>query len=313
MTRHTGAGSAFRVLGAFALVLAACGGGGTGDDDQAATTAAVASPETTVQAPEPTTTTEATQDTGDAEEDSTAQPTTSGRGSGSITVGGETYLFAVVDDEGSCDPDLFGVGFSAVLTRVDQDGNPIEMQDRPGSTEGVTVALPFEADTGGVIGGNFAGTAWSAGLDEESSIDSASIDGPRAEGTATFVTGDGEVVQGTFEVTCGRDSVQSSGSSGDFCDDLAASLVMDGQLDFADPDIDRLLAQAIDEFDGLRSRAPSEIAEDVDTLYEGVVLLEDIFSVHGYDVDAIPDDEMDRVYDESFTGAAQRLVEHCGF
>jgi hypothetical protein len=305
-----GSSGPFRVLIALAVVLSACGAGSAGDEvDQTTNTSAVDS----VQAGS-TATSETTEDTGTVDEDSSDQPTAPSRSSGTITVAGVTYLFAVVDDGGTCDPNFFG-GFRAILTHVDEDGGPIEMPDQPGFTEGIDVSLRGQDSTEGVILGSFGGVDWYAGDDgyEESRLVSVVIDGTRAEGTATFVTGDGEVVDGSFEVTCVAGSLGASGSSGDFCDDLAGSIAMDEDLDLADPAIDQLLDQAVAQFDELRSRAPSAISGDMDILYQALVAINELFADYAYDFTAIPDDEMQQVSSPQVDEASRNLQEYCDF
>lgn len=77
----------------------------------------------------------------------------------------------------------------------------------------------------------------------------------------------------------------------DFCTDYGSSNVVDQDLSLVDPKIDELLAEGVAQLDDLRSRAPTEIAADVDTVYDGMVLMEDIFARHDYDMTAIPEDE----------------------
>jgi hypothetical protein len=293
------------------VVLGACGGGSAGDEvDQTTNTTTVES----VQAGS-TATSETSENNGTSvDEDNSAQPTAPSRSSGTITVAGVTYLFAVVDDGGTCDPNFFG-GFRAILTHVDEEGNLIEMPDLPGFTEGIDVSLRGQGSTEGVILGNFGGAEWYAGDDgyEESRLVSVVIDGARAEGTATFVNGDGEVADGSFEVTCVAGSLGASGSSGDFCDDLAVSIAMDEDLDLADPAIDQLLDQAVAQFDELRSRAPSAISGDMEILYEALVAINDLFAEYDYDFTAIPDDEMQQVSSPQVDEASRNLQEYCDF
>lgn len=105
----------------------------------------------------------------------------------------------------------------------------------------------------------------------------------------------------------------ASSEGGDFCADIAASIAMDDDVSLTDPEIERILAQAISEMDSLRSRAPGGIAADVNTLYQSVILMDDILSGYGYDMTAVPEDEMQRLADPAIQEAGQRLSEYCGF
>jgi hypothetical protein len=108
-------------------------------------------------------------------------------------------------------------------------------------------------------------------------------------------------------------STEQSGETADneFCTSYAGSNVVDQDLSLVDPKIDELLAEGVAQLDALRSRAPTEIATDVDTVYEGMVLMENIFARHDYDMTAIPDDEMKQLSDPDIAAAAQRIADYC--
>jgi hypothetical protein len=97
-----------------------------------------------------------------------------------------------------------------------------------------------------------------------------------------------------------------------FCPTYANANVVDEDLSLVDPKIDELLAEGVAQLDDLRSRAPTEIAADVDTVYDGMVLMEDIFARHDYDMTAIPEDEMKQLSDPDIAAAAQRIADYCG-
>lgn len=193
-----------RVLSILVLLIAACGGGDSGNDPDPTTNGdgtigGGSTTEATVGEVEPEEPTQSTQ--GNSESGLEAAATTA-----VLTFGGDIYTFAIVDDSGSCDPDRFGVGLQAMLTHVDENGEPVETPD-DGRTEGIIIGLPKEGE-GGVIAGNFGGAVWSAGEDqhEASSIDSVTFDGARVDGSATYMNVEtGEAVEGTFEVTCAED------------------------------------------------------------------------------------------------------------
>lgn len=315
MTRPFRSGTTARVasiLCALTLLIAACGdedGDGdagpapaSGEDTADGTTATPSESEA-----EPEESTEADQETSGSSPDA-------GESTAVLTVGDETFMFAVVDDGGSCTPDFLG-GHRAILTRVDENGEPVEIPDLEGFTEVVDIVVSEDGEIEGVIGGNFGGTAWSAGEDgnEESSIDSVSIDGVRAEGTATFVNEEGDIAEGTFEVTCAEEPVAATGEAGDFCDDIAASIALDEDLSLTDPNLQLLLAEAISEMDAFRSLAPGDIAADVATLHEALIRMDDLLSRYGYDMTAVPEDELQEVGDAEVQEADRRLAEYCGY
>ncbi len=174
------------------VLLTACGGAGDGGP---VTTSSAAPTETSPP---------------DAGVDPTTETTVgddaamSGENEAVVTVGDQSYAFAVVDDGGSCNPDFFG-NYRAILTRVDDAGEPIEMEGETGITEGITISLAHDGSAAFVMG-NFGGMVWTAGDadDVDSAIDSFSLDGGSAEGVLTFVNEDGEAVEGTFEVVCAQ-------------------------------------------------------------------------------------------------------------
>lgn len=176
------------------LACAACGGGDAGEapGTTAAAGEAATSTEPSAESTPPETT---TPETTAATESQRQDPERSGA---VITVGGETFTYAVVDDGGSCNPDFFG-GFRAILTRIDENGDPVPNEEAgEGFTEGVTISVTEALE--GVIGG----PRWTAGQDgnETTSIDSVEIDGNRASGAATFAVGTDETAEGSFEVVC---------------------------------------------------------------------------------------------------------------
>jgi hypothetical protein len=149
----------------------------------------------------------------------------SGIGRGSVTINGETYYFGETSFPAlQCNPNLFGV-FFVVLQMVDEQGNEI-----PGGGGLQLVLLQEGSDPEELDQRNEARVAIEA-LDQEwiadeediaersleagtSQVDSYTIDGSRATGTATFYeensywasVGDASnavnVTEGTFEVTC---------------------------------------------------------------------------------------------------------------
>lgn len=311
-TRTGPSARAVRFLSVAALLVGACGGGDSS-----------AGPDSTTSGGDGTTTEATTAETapeGTTPDEST-EPSEVSNDSGFeraetmavLTLGGDTYTFAIVDDGGSCNPDLFGI-YRALLTRIDENGEPVEMPDLEGFTEGIDIVLANQGEAQTVIFGNFGGMAWSAGEDgnEESSIDSSSVDGPRAEGTATFINESGETVEGSFEVMCAEGSVTASGEGSDFCGEVAESVAMDESISLSDPDIEQILSQSIAEFDGFRAEAPAGIAPDVETLYQTLVVIDEILAAEGYDFNAVPEDEMQRLADPAIEGADQRLSEYCG-
>ena len=198
---------------ATAVALAACGG----SDDGAAPAAGPDAPEvpTTVASgsgeEEPT---ETSAPAGDSE--SGGAPAVDGD-QGTITVGGETFLFG--EGNGICTPDWQGQGmwFRADLGRVDEDGDPIEVPGMPDSINPAYFVFDHEGSrdaedqTGiyffGVVGSS-GDTEWGAShlAENGSGVDSVTLDGNRAHGTATFVSSDGDgPVSGTFEVICADD------------------------------------------------------------------------------------------------------------
>ena len=175
-----------------ALTIGGCGSGETADEPADTTTPRI---ESETSAPAETTT--AANDTVSADATSPGSELTAP--GAIITVGQETYRYALLDDGGSCDSNYLGVGFRAALTRVDESGTAVEHPDTPGIMEGVTIALG--PDGSGVIGGPRF-TAGGDG-DDSTSIDSVEIDGNRASGTATFAgPGFDGTVQGSFELLC---------------------------------------------------------------------------------------------------------------
>lgn len=129
-----------------------------------------------------------------------------GANSATITLDGTTYLFQL-DEGGTCDPNWVGTGgMRAILTMVDENGDPVAFEQDSTITQGVDMFLvmPGEGVPASTI---LVGLepAWWANPDSVagSGVDSLSLDGGHAEGTATFMTeaGDGPA-QGSFEVNC---------------------------------------------------------------------------------------------------------------
>lgn len=201
-TRPAISSSVTRFLVILALLIGACGGGNAaGDNDTETTSEAASVQETSDDAGAPDTTMDA-----EPGEDDEPAP---GENSATISFAGETYRFAIVDGSGSCDPAMLDGSFlRALLTRVDDSGQVVAIDDpdQPALVEHVQIAVGTEEGVGErIINGYFGEAPWEAGEDgnDESSIDSITKEGNRAEGTATFLNTDsGEVVEGTFEVTC---------------------------------------------------------------------------------------------------------------
>ena len=192
------------LLLATALALAACGG----SDEGASPTAGPDAPEvSTTVAPgsgdgsqEPTDATAAgNAESGDARGVDVSEAT--------IIVGDETFLYRQ-GENGTCDPDFAGSFIRAFLTRVDENGEPMEVPGMEGFTQGATFALAIEGfgeaedPTAITISSE---TEWFASplTHEGSRVDSLTIDGNYAHGTATFVSSNGDgPVSGTFEIIC---------------------------------------------------------------------------------------------------------------
>ncbi|MEZ4503095.1 MAG: hypothetical protein R3C39_10760 [Dehalococcoidia bacterium] len=175
-----------------ALSVVACGDSGN-DTSDGGTAAAT---ESTAQADAPPTS------TAEEESGSSSGGSDVGPNSARVVIDGQTYLFAL-DEGGSCNPDFFG-GFRAILTRVDESGAPVPMAELPGGTQGITISLGPEGGGEASILANLD-TGWQAGLDPETeaTVESYSIDGNRAEGTATLAGGEGtDTVSASFEVQC---------------------------------------------------------------------------------------------------------------
>ena len=185
------------------LALAACGGSEGGasstagpDAPEVSTTVA---PGSEAEEPAETTAPAGDSDGGDVREVDVSEAT--------IVLGDETYLYTQ-EENGTCDPDFAGSFFRAFLTRVDENGDPMELPGMEGFTQGATFALALdgfgeaEDQTAISISGE---TEWFASplTNEGSRVDSLTIDGNYAHGTATFVTNDGDgPVSGTFEIIC---------------------------------------------------------------------------------------------------------------
>jgi len=205
------------LLLAAALVFAACGGSDGTGDAQATTSPASDDNETeatTASASDETDPTTATPTTGDAggETDAPAPDASVG----TLTVAGETYLFADTGFPGlQCMPSAFGVAFLSGLQFVDENGEGLD-----GS---LAVNIPFkgEEETAGIlpaVTGNVGDLEWIADPEHadlnsipqgSSQVDSYEINGNTITGAATFYEENSSfggsdliVEQGTFEVTC---------------------------------------------------------------------------------------------------------------
>lgn len=209
------------VVIALALVATACGG--SSDTAQDTSTTQAQNGQSDEQASGSTTSAPKSDSGQSAETTSTTEGETE-RGSGSsdtdhpradvphatVTVGDEVFFFAQVDengnfdDNGDCDPEFFGVQFRAILRRVDEQGENVLMEDT-GDLVGYQVVTFGFTDVGPdewIIAMSGSWQAWSA--TGNGIVDSVTIDGNKASGTATFVDteGPGQPTQGTFEVVC---------------------------------------------------------------------------------------------------------------
>ncbi len=184
------------------LLFAACGGSDDDDNDSGVdvpTTAPEANGDNggNGDMEEPTAATDGNGSDGDAQSAGDLEDN-----SGVVTIGGETYNYTL-SETGTCDADFFGT-FRAFLRRVDSDGEFVRTAD--GFFEGMTISLNKEMD-GGPESGILALTMepeWVADptIRDGTGLDSYTIDGNVASGTATFGTPDGETAEGTFAVRC---------------------------------------------------------------------------------------------------------------
>lgn len=207
------------------VALTACGGGGDSSeagDPEASTTAAAADPEVTTSDTAPAA---GDEEPGNEAADDSDSDSVSGIGEATLTINGETYFFGETSFPAlRCDPNMFGV-FFVVLPMVDEQGNAVP------SGGGLELVLlqegtdPEELDQRNEVRLDLDSLDQEWIADEEdiaerdlepgtSQVDSYTIDGNRASGTATFYeensywasVGDpaNEVAtaQGTFEVTC---------------------------------------------------------------------------------------------------------------
>lgn len=310
----------FQISLVLSLLLAACGGNGDGGDAgdsgdaDAGTTTAPAEDTTANETP----TTTAASSEGSSEGDPAGSET-----GATVTVGDETYVFALADDRGYCNPNMFDGSFlDAQLARVDEEGQAVEIDeaDVPAGTEHIRISVGTDEVAQKIISGYFGGADWEAGESDDHAGDIHSItrEGNRVEGTATFFNHrTEETFEGSFEVFCaGEDSdedgasVDASGAGSEFCDDFAESIVVG--LSLSDPQIDSLLLQAMAELEILRSNAPDEIASDLITVSQGVLILDEILAGHGYDLSAVPEDEFERLDDSGANEATQRVLDYCG-
>lgn len=146
-----------------------------------------------------------------------------------------------------------------------------------------------------------------AGSDGAGSNDSSDAGTTTTTGGAEATTTEMSVVS-----TSTTSSAAQSGRDSDFCNDYSEANVVDENLSLLDPQIDELLAEAVAQLDDLRSRAPAEIEGDVEATYDGMVLMEETFARHDYDMTAIPEDELKALSDPELAAAAQRIADYCG-
>jgi hypothetical protein len=173
------------------LVVAACGGDGGTPDDTATTTTAGSTSQTT----QPTSGTPSTDAPGPAGDVNTA----------AVTIDGQRYEFAAEGVATRCNPDFFGTFW--VIARTADGAGTLEMLLVPegNQTAGETSKVKVMIE-------ELAGRDWRADEDGGegtpegvSRVESFSIDGGKATGTALFVDvemGDGATAEGTFEATC---------------------------------------------------------------------------------------------------------------
>jgi hypothetical protein len=167
------------------------GDGGPPDDDTATTTIAGSASQTT-------------QPAGSAP--STAAPGPAGDiNTATVTIDGQRYEFAAEGVATRCNPDFFGTFW--VIARTADGSGTLEMLLVPegNQTAGETSRVK-------VVVEDIAGRDWRADEDGGegtpeglSRVESFSIDGGKATGTALFVDvemGDGATAEGTFEATC---------------------------------------------------------------------------------------------------------------
>lgn len=157
------------------------------------------------------------------------------------------------------------------------------------------VAMAFTA-----CGGADQGAEPTTADSEESSTDAEGTT-PTAEGTTPTEPTD----------QASEESEASAQGDESFCTDMNSSVAM--ATSFSDDDLEGRFVQGIGELDDLRTRAPNEISDDVQTLYEAMVLLDGIFADYGYDQDAVPGDEQAELLAETGVGeATARIAEYCG-
>jgi hypothetical protein len=196
---------------ALALALTACGGSAdettpdTASPDVSTTTGGTVDTPTTTAGSE-TTTTAASE--GGSSDISADHPRTD-VSHATVVVGDEVFYFAQVDENGAldpngdCDPEFFGSVFRAILRRVDAQGDNVEMEDTGDLVgfQGATFSFTAQLEEGIVA---IPGQWQAFPAQGFGSVDSLTIDGDTATGTATFVDteGGGDTASGEFEVTC---------------------------------------------------------------------------------------------------------------
>lgn len=200
-----------------ALVLTACGGsdevGGTVDGATSEPAAGESAPSTS------TADASAVTPAADSSDEEDPSPAKRGANTGVVTIGDTSYEFdatpATITD---CEPDFFGAfrvigetpGGGTVTILLPPEGDP-NFDDPPSvRVKDIEIGADFTADPSIVENGSY-GDVISEG---DTQVDSFTVDGNTASGTATFVdeqqifaalggaADDPEPVQGTFEVTC---------------------------------------------------------------------------------------------------------------
>lgn len=201
------------------LVLGACGGSDESEADAPTSTTQVetdGSESTTSTAIEPTdpkddttTTTGLSEDTGGLNSDNPRTDVSHA----TVVVGDEVFHFAQVnetgqfDENGVCDPAFLGVQFKAILLRIDDQGASVPMENTGDLVmyQGATFAFTDVGPEEWIVA---IPDMWQAAIPfGGGSVDSVTIDGNTAKGTATFVNlaedGPGEnATEGSFEVVC---------------------------------------------------------------------------------------------------------------
>jgi hypothetical protein len=284
------------LLTSLALMLPACGEPAGDSEPFESTDATTAPSEKSGEDETPT-------DTSTTQVETTETPTaTDTRGSvagetmATLTLDGTTYEFREFEN-GSCNPDLFG-GFSAILGRIGPDGERLT-DETHGVGQGMSVQIgPGMADDGGDTGsvGALLDIAWNA-----DDIDTFTIEGNRATGTATFMSETGEgPVPGVFEVICAN-----------WCE-VYEEAVHRGDIDLLDPELEEKIGETMVQVEELQSQAPEEVSDDFALIYDGLVAIAGFFADHDYDLEGVPENDLEQLIDPEVGPAGQRIAEHCG-